>query len=167
MDMNVLLLDSSFYPIRIIDWKRAMTLFFGGRAQIIEHHEDRYIKSPSKDYPLPKVIRLITKFSHISYVKFSRDHVFYRDNFKCQYCAASFKKSELTLDHVMPKSRGGDTSWVNIVTACKTCNNKKADKTPTEAKMPLMNRPKEPNALGMMIKKVSHSDILDFKNWLT
>lgn len=166
MDTNVLLLDSSFYPIRIIDWKRAMTLFFGGRAQIIEEHENRYIKSPSKKFPFPKVIRLITKFSHISHVKFSRDHVFYRDNFKCQYCASSFKKSELTLDHVMPKSRGGDTSWENIVTACKACNNKKADKTPEEAKMPLLNYPKEPNYLSMLIKKVSRSSSADFKHWL-
>lgn len=166
MDMNVLLLDSSFYPIRIIDWKRAMTLFFGGRAQIIEHHDDRIIKSPSQDYKLPKVIRLVSKFTHVSYVKFSRDHIFYRDNFKCQYCSISFKKSDLTLDHVMPKSRGGDTSWENIVSACKPCNNKKADKTPSEAKMPLLSRPKEPNTLGMMVKKIKVSNVSDFKNWL-
>ena len=114
MEMNVLLLDSSFYPLRIIDWKKAMTLFFGGRAQIIEHHEDKEIRSPNEVFKLPKVIRLVSKFKHASYVKFSRDHVFCRDNYQCQYCGEHFMRSELTLDHVFPKSREGDTSWENL-----------------------------------------------------
>lgn len=165
--MNVLLLDSTFYPIRIINWQKAMSLFFGGRAQIVEHHESKIINSPNQSFKFPKVIRLVSKFKHSSYVKFSRDHIFHRDNFKCQYCGTHFMKSELTLDHVYPKSRGGDTSWKNIVAACKPCNNKKADKTPCEAKMPLLSRPREPSSFSMILKKIKREKISSFKNWLT
>lgn len=165
MPMKVLLLNSSFYPIKIIDWKRAMNLFFGGRAQIVEQHSDKFIKSPNQDYPLPKVIRLYSRFSYISPVKFSRDNVLYRDEFTCQYCFTAQAKSELTLDHVMPRSRGGETSWRNIVAACKPCNNRKADKTPTEAQMPLKRIPKEPSYLAILLKKTSKVQH-EFENWL-
>ncbi|MCT4641084.1 MAG: HNH endonuclease [Bacteriovoracaceae bacterium] len=143
-----------------------MTLFFGGRAQIIEEHATVKIKSPSKSYPLPKVIRLINNFKQLNYVKFTRENVFYRDNFTCAYCGQKFVKSELTMDHIVPKSRGGATDWLNIISSCAPCNNKKADRTPIEAAMPMLFKAYEPSAISMMIKKFSKkSQQAGFSHW--
>ena len=81
-------------------------------------------------------------------------------------CGDKFEFQNLTFDHILPKSRGGPTSWENIVSCCDSCNSKKADKTPTEAKMPLLSRPKEPNTLSMMVNKIKKADSSVFKNWL-
>src|SRR5690554_2509484 len=132
--LKALVLDSTYFPVQIIDWKKAMILFFTQRAEVVDFHEDIEIRSTSASFKLPKVLRLFQKVNQAagfkSGVKFNRGNVFYRDKFTCQYCLQKFKEVELTLDHVMPKSRGGKTSWDNIVTSCHPCNNKKADKTP-------------------------------------
>jgi 5-methylcytosine-specific restriction endonuclease McrA len=115
---QTLLLDSTYYPLQMIDWKKALSLFFTERAEVVEHHLDVDIKSTNDSYKLPKVMRLFCKIGDIHTVKFNRLNVFYRDNFTCQYCQGKFKSKELTLDHVYPKSRGGPSDWENIVSAC-------------------------------------------------
>lgn len=166
MVMKALLLDASYYPIQIVDWKKAMILFFTGRAEVIEHHDDIKINSTSESFKLPKVMRLFQNFKNLAQVKFNRSNVFYRDKHKCQYCGLKFEKKELTFDHVVPKSRGGVTNWENIVTCCHSCNNKKADRTPTEAKMPLLTKPIRPKWTPSMAFRLGVSETLVFSEWL-
>lgn len=166
MVMKALLLDSSYYPVQIIDWKRAMILFFTGRAEVVEHHENYKINSSHDSFKLPKVMRLFGSFRNFSKVKFNRNNLFYRDKHICQYCGDKFKASELTFDHVMPKSRGGPTNWENIVSCCHTCNNKKADRTPQEWGFKLLNTPIEPKWTPMMAFRLTKNEILLFSSWL-
>lgn len=166
MVMKALLLDASYYPIQIVDWKKAMILFFTGRAEVIEHHDDIKINSTSDSFKLPKVMRLFQNFRNFAQVKFNRQNVFFRDKHKCQYCGDRFEKKGLTFDHVMPKSRGGATSWENIVTCCHACNNKKADRTPEEARMPLITKPVQPKWSPGMAFRLGVSESIVFSDWL-
>lgn len=166
MIMKALLLDSSYYPVQMIDWKRAMILFFTGRAEVVEHHENININSPHESFKLPKVMRLYDNFRNFSQVKFNRNNVFYRDKHICQYCGEKFKANELTFDHVVPKSRGGATSWKNIVTCCYKCNNKKAARTPEEWGKKLLKIPIEPKWTPMMAFRLTKGETLIFSTWL-
>lgn len=162
---QTLLLDASFYPIQMIDWKRALTLFFTERAEVVEHHQDIEVRSTHKSFKLPKVMRLFAKVGHNRFVKFNRLNVFYRDNFQCQYCGQHFRRKELTLDHVYPKSKGGKTSWTNIVTACGTCNSKKADKSLEDANMKLLKKPVPPKWISFFLLKLGPKDKSLWSNW--
>jgi len=104
-----------------------------------------YIKTPSIDVPAPQVV-ILTKYGklHRASVKFSSRAIYRRDDYRCQYCLKQFKKDELSLDHVIPKSRNGGNTWENCVTSCLRCNNKKADRTPVEAGLKLPRKPVRP-----------------------
>ncbi len=119
-----------------------MILWFQEKAEIVVTHE-RLIRSVRNHYNAPAVLRMksyIKPRSHRS-VRLSRDNIFLRDEYTCQYCCKKFPTRELTLDHVMPISRGGGKTWENLVTACHKCNRVKASRTPKEAGMPLLNEP--------------------------
>ncbi len=149
-----LLLNFTYEPLRIIDWKRAVILIYLGKAEPVSTYNIK-IRSVSFSMDLPAVIRLLkyVKDGRRIYVRFSRENVYIRDNYTCQYCGRKFPSSKLTYDHVIPKSRGGETSWTNIVTCCEECNRKKGDRTPEEAGMKLIKQPKRPVLLpGMSIK---------------
>lgn len=163
---KALLLDSSYYPIQILDWRKAMVLFFTGRAEVVEHHEKIKIRSTSDQFKLPKVMRLFCSFKRLSRVKFNRANVFMRDKYRCQYCGGKFTREELTFDHVLPKSRGGRTSWENIVTSCHACNNKKADRTPEECGFSLLKKPLEPKWNALMGLKLSRSEAMLWSTWI-
>jgi len=137
---RTLLLSQSYEPIAAISWQRAICLFTLGKVEVIEEY-DRDVRSTYIVFKMPAVVRLVRAFRrHKKRVKFSKQNVFARDRWKCQYCDVKPPVSELTYDHVVPKSRGGRTIWENIVTACQECNAKKADRTPKEAGM----RPRKP-----------------------
>ncbi|MBT4791291.1 MAG: HNH endonuclease [Halobacteriovoraceae bacterium] len=162
---QTLLLDSSYYPLQMIDWKKALTLFFTERAEVVEHHQNIEIRSTSKSFKLPKVMRLFCKIGDIHQVKFSRMNIFYRDNFTCQYCSGKFIAKELTLDHVYPKSKGGKTDWENIVAACGRCNNKKSDTLLCDSQFNLIKKPFEPKWLSLFLKKLGQSEKILWKDW--
>lgn len=162
---QTLLLDASFYPIQMIDWKKALTLFFTERAEVVEHHKDIEVRSTHDSFKLPKVMRLFYKVTNVNFVKFNRLNVFYRDNFQCQYCGGHFKRKELTLDHVHPKSKGGKTEWTNIVSACGPCNSKKADKVLKDSKMKLLKKPVEPKWMSLFLIKLGHKDKSVWHDW--
>lgn len=164
---QTLLLDSSYFPLQMIDWKKALTLFFTERAEVVEHHADVIIRSPRENFKLPKVMRLFCKVGNLNNVKFNRVNVFYRDNFTCQYCRTKFKASELTLDHVYPKSKGGKSEWTNIVTACGKCNNKKADKLPNECSMKPIRAPQEPKWITIFLLKLGHQEKDIWRDWFS
>jgi len=165
--MRTLLLDATFYPIRVIDWKRAMILFLTNRAEVVESHDDIDIRSQRECFKLPKVLRLITSFKRRQpSVKFSRCNVYYRDNWSCQYCGNRYSGNELTFDHVLPRSRGGRTTWENIVTCCNPCNNRKGSHLPKEIGMRLINQPYRPNWTPQMTIKLKESEADIWGDWL-
>lgn len=142
---KVLLLNSDCEPLHITSWKRAIVLLIKGKAEYIDKIEDleNYIKID--EYYIPKTIKLTYEVAVPEMeLPFSRENIFIRDEHTCQYCGRKFPSSELTLDHVYPKSRLGPDIWENIATCCKDCNQKKADRTPKEAGMKLIKRPSRP-----------------------
>ena len=166
INYKALVLDESYFPVQIIDWRHAIRLFFSGRAEIVEHHENAVIRSPSQSFKLPKVMRIFQKVLGLSCVKFNRHNIFLRDNFTCQYCGTSGHPSVLSLDHVIPKSRGGKSDWQNIVTACFTCNNFKSDRLPDECGLKLRKIPARPDWGPLWGIKLSHSELEWWENWM-
>jgi len=131
-------LDAAWQPLEIISTYKAFNMCYSGRAKIVS-------SSLIDDIEIPSVIVLHNYVRRFPFrLSCNRRNVFWRDSNQCQYCGGFFKFDELTMDHVMPKSKGGAKSWENIVTSCKTCNSKKRDRTPKEAQMPLIRRPHSP-----------------------
>lgn len=142
---KVLLLSNNCEPLNITSWKRAVVLLIKGKAEYAEkvNNLDDYIKKG--EYYIPRTIKLTYEMAIPTLeLPFSRENIYLRDDYTCQYCGEKFSAEELTLDHVFPKSRGGENSWENLVTCCKHCNSKKADRTPKEAGMVLLNKPEKP-----------------------
>lgn len=151
---RVLILNASYEPLHVCSVKRAVGLLMHEVAERVED-TDRVLRSPRSVFPVPSVIRLkrFVRGPIRQRVAFNRKNVFRRDDHHCQYCGRHF--SDLTLDHVMPRSRGGPTSWENVVACCKSCNAKKRDRTPDEARMHLLRQPYAPrfifsSAYGVM-----------------
>jgi 5-methylcytosine-specific restriction endonuclease McrA len=144
MEVTVLLLNSNYEPLNVCDTRRAFRLLFGEKAEVLEydHHE---IRTPRRSYRAPSVIRLQYLIKRPRpRVRLSRREVFARDGHTCQYCGR--QTTELTLDHVVPRHRGGGHTWENLVTACKACNHHKGAKLLAEAHMRLQRQPAEPRA---------------------
>ena len=146
VQMKALKLDATYRPIEIIDAVEALFMCLIGKAKPIETYEKK-IASPSKSFELPAVIVLktIVKFRFAG-VACNRANIFIRDKNICQYCTKSFPTDQLTLDHMLPKSRGGLNTWTNLVTSCKKCNQKKGCRTPEEASMLPLTIPKRPKS---------------------
>jgi len=146
---STLLLNATYEPMKVISWQRAITLVFLNKAELVEAY-DEVIRSINHAVHKPSVVRLRRYARQERKVKFSRVNVYRRDDFACQYCGAQPGAHALTLDHVLPRARGGRTEWLNIVTACTPCNAAKADRTPEQAAMPLRRRPYKPNSMPMV-----------------
>ena len=146
---TTLLLNATYEPMKVISWQRAITLLFLNKAEMVESY-DEVIRSISHAVRKPAVVRLRRYARQDRSVKFSRENVYRRDDFSCQYCGARPGAAALTLDHVVPRARGGKTEWTNIVTACVRCNAVKADRTPEQARMPLPRRPFKPASMPML-----------------
>ena len=134
MSQDCLLLNGngkpiSYFPLSVVDWKTAIKLVVTRNVIIVREHPDWFVHSPSMKLKVPSIIMLRKYYKYTNHVKFSRSNVFLRDMFTCQYCKEVFQRKELTIDHIIPKSKGGGSSWENVVTACKDCNIAKADKS--------------------------------------
>ncbi len=141
---QVLLLNISYEPLKVINWKKAINLLCLGKVEVLEEY-NREIHSVSFTIRLPSVVRLLRMVKrNRSPVKFSRQNIYARDRYRCQYCGNRYPSEELTYDHVLPKSRGGKTEWNNIVTCCIECNRKKGGRIPREAHMKLVRKPGRP-----------------------
>ena len=140
--MDTLVLNSAYMPIDRCPWTEALTAIYTGRAEVVETYPDRSIRSAYETFQVPSIIRFLSKavFRRRS-VRFNRHNVWLRDQGICQYCGERLSRTEYTYDHVIPQSRGGKTTWTNIVCACMRCNHKKAARTPEEAKMRLRRKP--------------------------
>lgn len=146
--MRSLILNSSYEPMRVVCWQKALILWFQGKVEILEYHSS-FARSARASFQLPSVLRLksYVRPRSTGAVRFCRENVYIRDNFTCQYCGTKLPSKQLTLDHVVPASLLGPKSWTNVVSACRGCNQKKANKTPNEANMPLLREPKMPTWL--------------------
>lgn len=155
MDSNVLVLNQDYQPHSVCSVERSLKLIFLEKAEMLHEYADKCIRTVDREFAYPSVIRL-RRYINLPFkrIVLSRRNVMKRDNYSCQYCGVT---SSLTIDHVMPRSRGGGDSWENLVTACTSCNTKKGNRTPDEAKMPLSRKPYRPHYIAFM--RVSNGSV--------
>lgn len=160
LEKGVLVLNRFFQAVQITSARRAFTLFCKGYVKAVDEEYVTYdfidwkelppngemVHTPRYALRIPRVVQLINydKVPRFK-IRLSRKNIFLRDRYFCQYCRQKFDEKHLTLDHVLPVSKGGDNSWMNLVTCCFRCNNKKGNRTPAEAGMPLNRQPKRPH----------------------
>jgi len=143
--VKTLLLNSTYQPISFVTPEKAIKLFVKDKVEVCAEW-DEIIRWGCGSMKLPAVIRLKYYVRWIPRrMRYNSIGVFRRDRFTCQFCSKSFKTSKLTIDHVIPRARGGKSTWVNCVTSCFNCNNRKGNRTPEEARMRLLKTPKVPN----------------------
>jgi len=149
---SVLVLNASYEPLSVVSVRRALILILKEKAELLEAAE-AVLRAQNVAYPRPLVIRLTyyVKVPRRFGLPLSRRTVMARDFYTCQYCGKQPGKAELTIDHVIPRSRGGETTWENVVTACRRCNQKKGNRTPEEAGMPLLRKPRQPRYLAFTL----------------
>ena len=162
---RVLLLNQSYEPISTINWRKAICMLTLDKVEVVKEYNTQ-IRSQHLTFNLPSVVRLLRSVKRPrNRVKFNRHNILARDRFLCQYCHKRFSANDLTFDHVLPKSRGGKTSWDNIVSCCAKCNGKKGNRTPYEAGMPLRKFPQEPDWIPVFSVTLANSDIPE--DWKT
>jgi len=192
LNENVLVLNRLWQAINVCTVERAFTLLYSGHAEVVvenggefqtfdfhewrdftqDHDGDDVVHTVSFKIRIPRVILLLF-FDRLPHkeVKFTRHNIFERDRNTCQYCGKRFDRRELNLDHVIPRDRGGTTTWENIVCACILCNTRKANRTPQEAGMHLIRKPKRPKwrpFVNVTIASVAHDSwkhFLDLAYW--
>lgn len=142
MNARVLVLNQNYEPLNVCHAHRAFVLVICGKAEVIEFNGHE-LRTSSTTYRCPSVIRLLYLIKRAHPVaKLTRKEIFMRDNYTCQYCGV--RTHDLTLDHVIPRHRGGQHRWENLVSACRSCNHRKGGKLPEEARMHLRTRPARP-----------------------
>jgi 5-methylcytosine-specific restriction endonuclease McrA len=151
---NVLILNQDYQPLSVCNVRRSLLLLFLEKAEMLHNRPDYKIRTVSSEFDFPSVIRL-RKYTRIPFknIVLTRKNVMRRDGNRCQYCGSS---SDLTIDHVIPKSRNGKDTWDNLVTACNKCNHKKGNKTPSEAGMNLKKEPYRPNHIIFLRDYIGH-----------
>ena len=139
-----LVLNYSYEPLQFCSAKRAIVMVINGRAEFLESNGS-IVRSPTTSFKLPAVIRVLNIVKRVRHKEaaFSKKNILRRDNFTCQYCGSN--SNSLTVDHILPKSRGGKSNWSNVVVACKPCNVKKGNLTPSEKGMRLHKKPSKPD----------------------
>ena len=157
----------SYYPLSLWSWQDSIKSVFLDRVSIVSYY-DRVIRSPSFSMKLPSVIALKSYIKPLSNPNFTRFNVFLRDKFMCQYCGS---KEDLTFDHFVPRSKGGLTTWSNVITACSSCNLKKSNKLHQDIKMHPIQLPFKPNVHELHRNGKSfppnylHESWMDFLYW--
>ncbi len=167
LSASVLVLNRHYVAVRVVSARRAFVLLYRGRAESIDLDEGQYVsldfaawvryserrrgeeelfvQTPNRAILVPKVVRLVRYDKlPVNQPKYSRKNVLARDEHHCQYCGRRFPVARLSLDHVVPKSRGGKSGWTNVVTACNDCNTRKGGRLPHEASMHLLREPRAP-----------------------
>ena len=157
----VLVLNASYEPLHVVSTRRAVILLLKEKAEVVEASE-QLLRSERLGLKKPLVIRLIqyVKVPRQMALPLTRRLVLARDAYTCQYCGIQPSKAALTIDHVLPRSQGGEKSWVNVVAACRPCNQRKGNRTPLEANMPLARKPFRPRYVALaIVNNVQHPDV--------
>ena len=189
LSCNVLVLNKHYMAIHVTNVKRAFSLLARGLAEVLHVEDGQYLNydfeswlevsefkrrfEPAEhdwlrtvrfDVAVPRIVRL-TVYDRLpkQQVKFNRRNIYARDGSRCQYCGRHFPTSELSLDHVVPRSRGGRTTWENVVCACLSCNVKKGGRTPTEAHLTLVKEPRRPRRNPVITLRLSSST--KYRSW--
>jgi len=153
---RVVVLNADYTFIGNIDWQRSIVLLYQKKAEIIKE-TTKIVSNVDKSYSfiVPRVIRLLKYITTVfkNKIPYSRYNIFVRDDFECQYCGKKMERRECTVDHVLPKLYGGESTWENCVTACKKCNNLKGDTLLEYTSMNLRKKPKQPTVSDFMRKK--------------
>ena len=189
LDASVLVLNRVYMAVHVISVRRAFCLLckdlaevvsmedgqfatydFGSwselsalRSKLYRHEDDDWVRTPTAEIQAPRVIRLLgyDKVPRQT-VKFNRRNIFARDHNQCQYCGKRFPTTELSLDHVIPRSQGGGTTWDNIVCACVDCNVRKGGRTPRQANMTLIRKPEKPKRSPLLNLKLTQKK---YRSW--
>jgi len=161
-DRKILLLNSDYRPLRFVNWNRALKLMYRDKVDIVSEWDGIAIKSIDGTISLPSTLRLKNRVRYfMKRIHFSKSMVKRRDNYTCQYCGKSPTKKNTTIDHVIPVSKGGETSYENCVTACYKCNNRKNNKLLSQIDMKLLKKPTKPLYdlyYGLWPSKIHHPD---------
>jgi 5-methylcytosine-specific restriction endonuclease McrA len=192
LDCSVLVLNRFYMAVRVVDVRRAMTLLYRGCAEVITIEEDAYanydfdnwceisllhamekqdgeefLRTPHQEVQVPRIVRLVL-YDKVpkSTVRFNRKNLFARDGYRCQYCGQTRPMSQLSLDHVVPRSQGGKTTWENVVCSCTGCNSRKGGRTPQEAAMRLLSHPAKPHANPGMVATLKDPRYESWKTFL-
>lgn len=192
LDTNVLVLNRFYMAVRVVNVRRALTLLYRECAEVIDSDEGTYVsydfnswcelsqlaamdKQPEEDFlkavdfevKVPRIVRL-TRFDRmpIQSVRFNRRNLFARDEYRCQYCGKAEPTHKLSLDHVVPRSHGGATTWENIVCSCLKCNSRKGGRTPQQARMQLLTKPARPRFNPLMTQSVDDPRYQSWKTFL-
>ena len=140
---EVLVLNFTYEALNITSFQRAVKLLFSGKAEIV-HNRDRVLYSPSWEIKMPSIIRMLYYIKRpMQKVALTKKNVLLRDDYTCQYCNVRGERM-MTVDHVVPRSKGGPSTWENLVCACMRCNNRKNNRSPSDANMTLKRKPKTP-----------------------
>jgi len=192
LGLSVLVLNRSFVAVHVTNVRRAVTLLFRRLAEVVHTEEGQFaahsleswrelsamqaalrtadqdwIQAVGYELQAPRVIRLVScDRGPRPGIRFNRRNVFARDGNQCQYCGRSFPTSELSLDHVVPRSRGGMTSWENIVCACVACNVRKGGRTPHEARMQLVRQPLKPKRSPLLSLKLGNPKYASWRSFV-
>ena len=193
LDSSVLVLNKMFMAVHVISVRRAFCLLCKELAEVVSHEDgaftsydfaswrelsacraadfrqedDDWVRTTSADIQAPRVIRLLD-YDRVpkQTVKFNRRNIFARDHNQCQYCGRKVPTSELSLDHVAPRSQGGGTTWENIVCACVDCNVRKGGRTPRQANMTLIRKPEKPKRSPILHMKMSQKKYHSWQSFL-
>ena len=192
LDSNVLVLNRHYAAVRVVSVKRAMVMLFKQAAEIValedtqylsydfdswrelsayrsryERDQHEWIRCVKFDIAVPRIVRLMS-YDRLPRqgVKFNRRNIFARDRNRCQYCGRKFSTSELSLDHVVPRSQGGEASWTNIVCCCVKCNVRKGGCTPTVARMVLIAEPVKPKHSPVVTLRLNSEKYASWKQFL-
>ncbi len=190
LDTNALVLNRFYMAIRVINVRRALTLLYRECAEVIDSDAGQYVsydfeswcelgqltsvdKQPGEEYiqavgfelQVPRIVRL-TRFDRmpLQTVRFNRRNLFARDHHTCQYCGRTEPTHKLSLDHVIPRSHGGPTTWENIVCCCLRCNSRKGGRTPKQARMQLLSQPTKPRVSPLLVQSINDPR---YESWKT
>ncbi|MFT5525996.1 MAG: 5-methylcytosine-specific restriction endonuclease McrA [Pirellulaceae bacterium] len=194
LDSSVLVLNRHYLPVQVVPVRRAFVMLYSETAEVIDIEEGVFanydfetwcelshfrfeeqlvgeeidwIRTVNFSIQIPRVIRLLAFDRTPKHtLRFNRSNILARDDHRCQYCGRTPPSSQLSLDHVIPRSRGGETNWENIVCSCVPCNTKKGGRTPKEAQMPLLNQPKRPHHNPLLLQKLNNPKYLSWKTFL-
>lgn len=171
-DLRTLVLNAdmqplSYAPLSVCSWQQAIVSVFRGRVIQVKAYDDVTVHSASCEHEVPAVIALKT-YRRRKAVAFTRYNLFLRDEFRCQYCGRHLPAKDLTFDHVVPRSRGGASSWTNVVACCASDNLRKGDRTPAEVGLRLLRKPFRPTGfqLDAAARKLPGAEAQLHRTWL-
>ena len=158
---SVLVLNATYEPLSVVSVRRAVVLLLKEKAELLEATEAR-LRAEQLSMPIPLVIRMVyyVRIPRNLVLPLSRRTLLARDQYTCQYCGDTPGRAELTMDHVVPRSRGGSTDWENVVIACRSCNQRKGNRTPREARMSLNRKPHRPRFVALaLLSEATHREV--------